>query len=514
LILDYHLDGNGDDGPCREALEAIEHLASTPHFNLVVIYTNGYKGNINKVFMDIVCSLQNLPNIREIPASLSKKIDEELDKWSLEEDGIQKILEDSIVDLDFLYLLMEFGVDPKKWTDDSPYLSELKLIYDKKPKDIKLPFSVFKWWTINRKILSLKSCFGKKDFLNFGWGIADEVNWIHTDQLFITIIGKSNPPETIPQKLLQALTKWQPHPHKLILTKLRHVIDEKGIAFTNNILSKQYVHAYWLENILKADDEAIDFKAWNILCKHWDELATQSKRDLLEFNLRMISQLKKSGDIEEICKKFTKPEVLLEPYQILAHANCFNCSKPIEGYHLTTGHVLELNENGAISYWVCVTPACDLVPGQKDGSLKDKIPITLQRLFDGNSACRTADETGKLKNEDIFKRTLEKATSKKILFLTFEGSPDVCIFSSIVNIYGDANPRLKDFYVQNAGKFNLADRNLTLFKTDLDDKEHLIFKKVEATIVAQLRYEYALDLLLKTGRCKSRIGLDFIGPPN
>ncbi|MDM8552343.1 hypothetical protein QUF72_19815 [Desulfobacterales bacterium HSG2] len=91
-----------------------------------------------------------------------------------------------------------------------------------------------------------------------------------------------------------------------------------------------------------------------------------------------------------------------------------------------------------------------------------------------------------------------------------DDNDDVSIFSTIVNIHGNANPRLEDFFVKNSGKFNQDDYKLTLYRTDLD-QNRLIYKETVATVVAQLRYEYALDLLLKTGECKSRIGLDFIG---
>ena len=506
LILDYHLDGT-DDGPGSDALKILEHLALNPHFNLVAVYTKGYGGNIDEVFKDIVCSLQQAPEIQEPPSS----VQEALDDWSIEEDNIDNKLIDSITDIDFLSLIREYETTPTKWPTDSQYLSESKSLYDRKPENIRLPFPLLLWWINNQKIINLGSSFGGKTFLNFGWGMDEDINWVHTDQLFVTVVGKKNPVDMLPLKILEALTKWHPHPHKLILTKLRHEIDEQGIAISNKILKKQYVHAYWLEEILTADKDAIYFKAWTILCKHWDELAAQTKEVLTDFTLRMVAQLKKSKDVEEILNQFTKPKILKDKNRILLHANCFNCSKPIEGYHLTTGHVLELKEADSFSYWICVTPACDLEPGQNKISLKDRIPITLLRLYEGTTACRKENDGGRLSNDKIIERALKNATSKNILFLNFEDDNDVCIFSSIVNIHGNANPFLEEFFVKNSGKFNQGDCKLTLYRTDLAKNGRLIYKKAEATVVAQLRYEYALDLLLKTGGCKSRIGLDFIG---
>ncbi len=511
LILDYHLGGPGDDEPGWDALKVLQHLASKPHFNLVAIYTKGYEGgDIERIIKDIVCSLQKVPVIKEIHEKLAEIIDGALDDWSLEIDGIQTKLVDSITDLDFLSSVREYGDDHKEWPEDCHYISELKAIYDRKSNDVNIAFRNLLWWVFNEKTLKLRNYFGDAAFPNFGWGMEENINWVHTDQLFVTVVDKKNSPDILPEKILEALGKWNPHPHKLILTKLRHEIDdEQGIAIANKILDKQYVHAYWLEEILTADKDAADFKVWTVLCRHWEELAGQTKKVLTDFTSSMVAQLKESKSVEEILNDFTKPNIRKDRNRILLHANCFNCSKPVEGYHLTTGHVLELKKGNSVNYWVCVTPACDLEPGQNKKSLEGRIPITLLRLYEGASACQKKDEK-RLNEGVIFERALEKATSKKVLFLNFQDDNDVCIFSSIVKIHGNANPYLEDFFVENSGKFNQDGYKLTLYRTVLDD-EHLIYENTEATVVAQLRYEYALDLLLKTGGCKSRIGLDFIG---
>ncbi|OQY09319.1 MAG: hypothetical protein B6I30_10005, partial [Desulfobacteraceae bacterium 4572_187] len=114
LILDYHLGGPGDDEPGWDALKVLQHLASKPHFNLVAIYTKGYEGgDIERIIKDIVCSLQKVPVIKEIHEKLAEIIDGALDDWSLEIDGIQTKLVDSITDLDFLSSVREYGDDHK-----------------------------------------------------------------------------------------------------------------------------------------------------------------------------------------------------------------------------------------------------------------------------------------------------------------------------------------------------------------------------------------------------------------
>jgi hypothetical protein len=40
----------------------------------------------------------------------------------------------------------------------------------------------------------------------------------------------------------------------------------------------------------------------------------------------------------------------------------------------------------------------------------------------------------------------------------------------------------------------------------------LVMRKYQAQVVAQLRYEYALNLMQRLGTSMTRVGLDFVGP--
>ena len=54
IILDYHL--AGEEGG-EKAVRLIRRLASNGNFNLIVVYTKGYSGEIRGVFWDIVAGL-------------------------------------------------------------------------------------------------------------------------------------------------------------------------------------------------------------------------------------------------------------------------------------------------------------------------------------------------------------------------------------------------------------------------------------------------------------------------
>jgi CheY-like chemotaxis protein len=55
LVLDYHL--NGNDGSGDTAINILRSLARNDHFNLVIIYTKGYDGDLDKVVREIALGL-------------------------------------------------------------------------------------------------------------------------------------------------------------------------------------------------------------------------------------------------------------------------------------------------------------------------------------------------------------------------------------------------------------------------------------------------------------------------
>ena len=143
--------------------------------------------------------------------------------------NVQTKLLDRITDFDFLNLLKEYGDEPKQWSIEAKYLSELKVLFDDKPIDIQLSFPVLMWWLFNKKVLKIKEIFGETHFSNFDWKMEGDIKWIYCAQLFVTVVGKEFDPEELPKKILEALVNWNPHPHKLILSKLRNEIGRAHV---------------------------------------------------------------------------------------------------------------------------------------------------------------------------------------------------------------------------------------------------------------------------------------------
>ena len=161
---------------------------------------------------------------------------------------------------------------------------------------------------------------------------------------------------------------------------------------------------------------------------------------------------------------------------------------------------------------------CDLVPGQKK-DIDELLPVTLVQMYDAKAALKSTrasmqkslsiEEIPILNGEDEIKKILDHATQNNLLFIRPEGENNkIVILSFTVGLDGKANPKAKDFYVENQGIFEENTRTLKLKYAEIGRGVEI--KEVDAEIVAELRYEYALNLLGKLGVSKSRVGLDFI----
>lgn len=192
---------------------------------------------------------------------------------------------------------------------------------------------------------------------------------------------------------------WKPHPHKLILSKLRNDVESKGISASSNILNRKHLQAAWLKELLHSKTEyESKTAAWSTVSKLWEELATEIKGDLGDFTIRLLNALNAvETDKAKLFNYFVPSESNINELEQVKHANCFSCSRKISTHHIITGHILKIQSN----YWLCLTPICDLVPEQKNNERKDSVegevkpllPITLVQMYDANTALRSTRES-------------------------------------------------------------------------------------------------------------------------
>ena len=491
IILDYHLDGEGPEDEGERARNIIKSLSKSNHYNLALVHTKGSDGDIKTVFTEILRDLICISPKHELLPS--KEITEKIEEW----------IADNEDDIDYKWLQEDVGlyyvlkiylsptpkrcIDPR--TPEHPFHNFSEEIIRAAASADVTPVDLMKWRfaeilannnvKFSEEVDSSLECF---------WG--EETNYISTGRVFISVIKKGidDPKKELIDSLINALTKRNASSMHLLMAKMRFELDEKGIEQAVKIIGNRYAQAGWLYNLLKnADDDSAHDKAINL---HWEQLATASRQELRNFSKRIIAAVKYTypGNEKQFVKTFFR-ECINQQDLTLGHLNAFSCSMPISNTHLMTGTVLDIEGET----WVCITPACDLVPGQKISQWESRIGQSYL-VFKAVKL-----EAARLETAN------KNANRNNYIYLNVGGT------LSAYEISND-NPSWDTFYAADLGCY---DRNfsLTLFCarecTELGEETPLKMKKLTAYAIAELRYEYALNLLHKFGSSQTRVGLDF-----
>lgn len=151
----------------------------------------------------------------------------------------QEDLINSVSTLDLLFLINKFGSNLSSGCFDYEVLDVFHNIFDQKPDNINISKILIFKWISSEKLHRYADQFNNKTSKFFDWGTNENHNWIKTEDLFITVLGKKDTPiSDIPNQLLEALSNSKPHPHKLILSKLRSEIESNGSYAASNIINK------------------------------------------------------------------------------------------------------------------------------------------------------------------------------------------------------------------------------------------------------------------------------------
>ena len=494
VILDYHLDGDEADG--EKAINILRKLAANDHFNMVVVYTKGYQqpgSDIDRVVREISLGLSTPDPSFELREDTAKALRDGISKWEIEDEDILSKLKSEVTEQTYLTVRSTCGSDCKKARKLPEYESILEL-FKARPKNVKVNLKDLLQWLLSQKENEIKEQFssiplGAVAVSSFG----KSVNWVRTDNLFITVVGKENQPQEIPKKLLQALNKWRPRPHRLLMAKMRSLIDERGAVAEAEVLSNKFIQTGWLLNLLGTQDKDKMGTITNTINRHWEALGDALTGEIGKFGRKLIDYLSDQSQNKIVKIHSPLPINAENKNKISLHMNCYVSTKPIEGFHLITGHVLEIkNIDGKIKHGVCLSPACDLVPGQEPvgcGGRGDHMPFTTVFLSDITD-----------------KKALERVYQNIILFLNMNG--DIRTFT--FNPEGDvkSKPKWEQMFAENKGEFTNSTKELSITRV-CRISQRLKLQPTSARVVGQLRYEYALNLLHRLGVSLTRVGLDF-----
>jgi Response receiver domain len=483
LVLDYQLDkARPQDG--TRAIGILRGLISNDHFNLVVVHTSEQ--------LDLV--------YREVILGLLGPMDDHL----TDEQGAQVnqlIADREEVDEDFLQSLRTAVT-----VDQYLHARRYATTYMRTMGQGMQPYSDFcalaeaaGWNNGNRKLVlrrlladveePLRVRMREVSAVGLKWATSG-VKWVKAASVFIAFSNKTDHDDLFVE-LQTALESWNPAPSRLFMAKLRAEMDEYGVVAQTEALERKHALAYWYARLLRSNGDERRWLIAESVSRHSDQLLNTILRRVETFATALVdAESAAAGEnIDARCQDHFSVDLSKSQPKKTAELehNAFVSSKAPEGWHLTTGHIFTMNE----AHWICLSPACDLVPGQgksRSEGLGDRIPFMAVKLHSRqvNGA--------------------HDANSNLYIFLTLDDEVQKFCFNS--QDHEATSPLWRTLYAERRG---LLEKDFK-FKVSMVGmgSRRLISTVHAAQVVAQLRYEYALNLQQKLGVAMTRIGLDFV----
>ena len=323
------------------------------------------------------------------------------------------------------------------------------------------------------------------------WGERDR-RWIKAESLFIAFVQKSEDDDVI-QELREALYDWSPEPSRLLGSKTRAEIEAVGITAQDAVLENRRALAYWYDQLVRTSDP--DERHWRLeesVARHAERLMDVVLPAVEDFGQRLLARERNCADLATLSVRRFGEDVGRDQVlrDALAAHNVLVCSKRPMGWHLVTGHIFTMSDE----HWLCVSPACDLVPSQAKRWQKDAFGDHLPFV------------AVKLRAISVAKALHDVSTNRYIFVRLADGVTAFC-FNDVTRF--DSLPEWHVLYAADRGRL-VEGRRLVVVQTR-HNKESLTHASEDAQIVGQLRYEYALNLVHKLGGSLTRIGLDFAG---
>ena len=504
LVLDYEINDNGE-----KAIKALSRVLNNNQFNLVVVHSSH---DINHIFDTIL-----LPLLGKSQMELSDDENTEIEEVEALIAGIRGASERLTAAIDFgIYkfirksssmtsrarlsrpelsgitaMFEEFGLEPDKWESC-------------------LKFAITKFEEKND--IAFSAC--PKASSELSWNDVGN-HWIACPEGFISFATKAADLD-IEVNLLDALTNWKPTPTQLLFSDIRNRIDDAGIIAEISSKDKVYAHAKWYSDLLLENGQGRKQVSNSTLHKYFEiiemTIQNQTSEFIDEFCLKDWKAEDEARHMTELCNAQTKNakgrivikkkkavyslvndfynvdigEPSQKEFSDLQH-NIFVSNKSPSILHLELGHIFEADS----AHWICLTPACDMIPernkGLHKGDLNQHKPFVAVKLQ-------------KVSRDDLEK---SKIQSNRFIFTDFG---NFCFNEPKDE---DSAPHWFPLYAQNHGI--LDERKFTYNKLNTGAGGSLVFQEFEGTIKTQLRYEYAINLMSRLAANMQRVGLDYSG---
>ncbi|MGO7417124.1 response regulator receiver domain [Rhizobium ruizarguesonis] len=494
LILDYQLDKT-KEGDGSKAIRIAREALANKHFNLILVHT---QEPLDRVFKEFVIGLSvsrhgTPPD--SLPDTLQKFLTNNEDKLLSTVQASQWIwstLLENRTD-DKLRRAVQSGKTP--WVETKDILSKSGLDRTEWLSAVKYALQLFEEG--NSKSFSTED-------LGVSYWSEDPVKFIRGARGFVAFKDKREGGELLPA-VKKALNAWNPRPPRLMLTKLRAEMNERGIEVQDDALGEADVGAIWYHRVLEADEQNLDAIVNRTVRNHAEQLLDKLLPNVSTFakEIRLVDQALMDQGVSpiDVVKSHFKVDLTKEEVLISARMghNAFVGSKPAKSPHLELGHILRVGQD----YWLCLTPACDMVPNVHRGRPWDRME-GIKRFT-----------ALKLLKRDSEKDAILNASRGGQIFaniLNEDGTHHRLAFSAARN--PGSSPAWMTMYVRNDGYLPPEDAPRCEISYVSPPKtkrtKNLQMKHATATVCGMLRYEYALEIQSRFITSQSRIGLDFV----
>ena len=356
LVLDYQLDPvRTNDGTA--AISILRQLIANDHFNLVVVYTSH---GLDHVFYDVLTGLSRVSDeVRPTPADAGAA-QELVDGTDDRIEGFRKrILASMDREAYFECRRSPEKADGNMLTGKPPY-AEFKAVCDEAEWNSCERKKVFRY-VLSEVQDSLSGQMQSDSRARLDWS-SNPPYWIQSDTIFVAFSNKAHGDDLI-RELKHALKAWNPEPSRLLLGKLRADMHEHGVSAQTPILTSKRAFALWYLRLLRAEDNVYHQYVAEVVARHSDQALSIILPKVERFAQRLIqAERSMTEDYVELCRKRFGVDLSKAPVEVeaLLEHNAFVCARTPGGRHLTTGHIFELFDR----FWICLSPACDLVPSQ------------------------------------------------------------------------------------------------------------------------------------------------------
>lgn len=459
LVLDYHLNGT-DSSPARAI---IQHLARSEPPNMVVVYTADDK--LDRVLISVAAAARGAAS-SAIEIELEPEVEEMEIEWSVPD-------------------LVSFIEGKQHW------IATFKAACEKAGR----PFQRSTGEVLLERWLAQK--FGAAHYestLRVEKIRCTHSRWFQCGNLFVVVIGK--PPEQIPAEetrivlggLKAAIMDWAPSWLACLIASSRRSA-ETG-AFRDDVdLPEDPLQIGLLRYVRESQDGEERSRrarevASHLLARRFDHATA-----------RMAEQLR--GRVEAASDESSA----IDDKTQLLHLNAFLCSEEFSRHHLRVGTIFRAND--ADSYWICVTPGCDMVPRKPLASLNPwaadldpvrplmALELELRRGKEITDALEKAE-----RGRHVFFWDPTRQPAKLIVAACFNTTTD------------DPNPRLEQMFA--ADRARVHDKRIILQRCVKDQQsDTIVIENLECVVVCQLRAPYAERLAHIVGHHLSRIGVNF-----